>query len=777
MQQIADWLEKLGMSEYAQRFAENRVDFSVLPDLTDQDLKDLGVVLGDRRKMLRAIAKLDTMPEAVTLMPMPASTLSVAREQPVRVAEPSEHHHVTVMYCDLVDSTDIGAKVDVEERRDLVGACLDAASAAVTEMGGEVAKKLRCGLIALFGYPAAQENNSERAVRAALATHRALAELNRMNADISGPAVAARTTIDCGPVAIDAAGRILGEVPSIVAQAAALVEPGAVVVTARVQRQVAGLFVANERGSYQLEGVPGEVRLYRIARATGGHPRLNYYQLIARTVKGLDKNNAQARNTVYQRARKALVAQLRFNQPALSNADIAKERLVLEEAIRKVEAEAARNSRTETPTESRSPVRPAGATDSGVQAASGPRRRNRANPSPADVPWASWPTAEVADAREKLLSGQSSLKKQAVKRFRDVDDFGTATAEAANQKRDAYDEEAPQYPAEEPAASSRNFEPHLDAEDVNSVDDENWQERLERAYEPEEEQPRALPLVRHRARSTAPAEEYERTRRPFSYGGLVRLVAVLIILAGVVGMASRQWSAITEFYQFLNQTGWTPQTPVSRKQSKISGRIPQEQGAGQVPRAQVPGAQTTSAVAQQVVLHEEDGKDQQGRRYLGSAIWRTETVSAGAGLAPEIAVLADAEVPERRMTVAWSLRRNTDKALPASHTIEIKFNLPADFPGGGIANVPGILMAEADQVRGSPLSGLAVKMTDGFYVIGLSAVDPDMQLNEQLLKGRSWFYIPIVYTNGGRAILAMEKGPPGDRAFTEAFAAWEKNKE
>ena len=141
MQQIADWLEKLGMSEYAQRFAENRVDFSVLPDLTDQDLKDLGVVLGDRRKMLRAIAKLDTMPEAVTLMPMPASTLSVAREQPVRVAESSEHHHVTVMYCDLVDSTDIGAKVDVEERRDLVGACLDAASAAVTEMGGKVARK------------------------------------------------------------------------------------------------------------------------------------------------------------------------------------------------------------------------------------------------------------------------------------------------------------------------------------------------------------------------------------------------------------------------------------------------------------------------------------------------------------------------------------------------------------------------------------------------------------------------------------------------------------
>ena len=75
------------------------------------------------------------------------------------------------------------------------------------------------------------------------------------------------------------------------------------------------------------------------------------------------------------------------------------------------------------------------------------------------------------------------------------------------------------------------------------------------------------------------------------------------------------------------------------------------------------------------------------------------------------------------MTVTWSLRRNTDKALPASHTIEIMFNLPADFPGGGIANVPGVLMKQAEQSRGVPLSGLRVKVTAAFYLIGLSAVE------------------------------------------------------
>ena len=105
MQQIADWLESLGMSEYAQRFAENRIDFSVLPDLTDQDLKELGVVLGDRRKILRAIAKLDAMSETATPTPKPPSALTVAAAQPVAIAQgSSERHLVTVMLCDLVDT-------------------------------------------------------------------------------------------------------------------------------------------------------------------------------------------------------------------------------------------------------------------------------------------------------------------------------------------------------------------------------------------------------------------------------------------------------------------------------------------------------------------------------------------------------------------------------------------------------------------------------------------------------------------------------------------------
>jgi hypothetical protein len=135
-------------------------------------------------------------------------------------------------------------------------------------------------------------------------------------------------------------------------------------------------------------------------------------------------------------------------------------------------------------------------------------------------------------------------------------------------------------------------------------------------------------------------------------------------------------------------------------------------------------------------------------------------------------VRADLEVPERGIAMVFLLRRNTDKALPASHTIELTFKLSADFPFGGIQNVPGILMKQSEQTRGAPLAGLAVKVATGFFLVGLSAVEADKRRNLELLKERSWFDIPIIYNNGRRAILALEKGNPGDRAFDEAFEAW-----
>jgi len=268
---IDEWLVSLGLGEYAPAFAENDIDFSILPDLTDQDLKELGIAsLGHRRKMLRAIAELDGAATAAAPSPSPAAP-AVASAPAAEAA--GERRYLTVMFCDLVGSTGISAQLDAEEWRDLVGSYLDAASAAVTEMGGHVAKKLGDGLLALFGYPQAHENDAERAARAALAIQRALADLNRKNTGTGKSELAARVGLETGPAVVDAAGDIYGDVANIAARVQALAEPGAVLVTARVQRQIAGLFVAEERGTHALKGVPEPTALFRLIRASGGGRR------------------------------------------------------------------------------------------------------------------------------------------------------------------------------------------------------------------------------------------------------------------------------------------------------------------------------------------------------------------------------------------------------------------------------------------------------------------------------------------------------------------------
>jgi hypothetical protein len=201
------------------------------------------------------------------------------------------------------------------------------------------------------------------------------------------------------------------------------------------------------------------------------------------------------------------------------------------------------------------------------------------------------------------------------------------------------------------------------------------------------------------------------------------------------------------------------------KGTKITDRV------GALPTATQSTADS-ALVAQKVVLYEEDQNDPAGKRFVGSAVWHTDQVAPAPGKPPEVTVRADIEIPEQRLGLRWSLRRNDDKALPASHTVEIMFSVPADFLHGSISNIPGVLMKQGESTRGVPLAGLAVKVTNNFFLIGLSSVEADMQRNIQLLKERSWFDIPVVYGDGKRAIIAIEKGTPGDRAFSDAFAAW-----
>ena len=261
---VGGWLRGLGLGQYEEQFRDNKIDADLLPRLTVDDLKDIGVsVVGDRRRLLDAIA--------VIAGAGPASPTKSAPSKGLQAS--AERRPITVMFCDLVGSTSLAAKLDAEDWRNLVNAYLDEASAAVTGLGGHVLKKLGDGLMALFGYPQAQENDAERAVRAALAIQRALSDLNARNAANGAPELSARIGLESGPVVVDATGEVFGEAPNVAARVQAAAEPGSVLITGSVQRQVAGLFVVEEKGAHELKGVAQPLSLYRVVRASGGGRR------------------------------------------------------------------------------------------------------------------------------------------------------------------------------------------------------------------------------------------------------------------------------------------------------------------------------------------------------------------------------------------------------------------------------------------------------------------------------------------------------------------------
>ena len=246
---VGGWLRGLGLGQYEEQFRDNKIDADLLPRLTVDDLKDIGVsIVGDRRRLLDAIAVIAGAVAAGD----PASPTKASPSKGLQAS--AERRPITVMFCDLVGSTSLAAELDAEDWRSLVNIYLDEASAAVTGLGGHVLKKLGDGLMALFGYPHAQENDAERAVRAALAIQRALVEINARNASKGAPELSARIGLDSGQVVVDATGEVFGDAPNIAARVQGAAEPGSVLITANVQRQTAGFFVVEEKGAARVQG-------------------------------------------------------------------------------------------------------------------------------------------------------------------------------------------------------------------------------------------------------------------------------------------------------------------------------------------------------------------------------------------------------------------------------------------------------------------------------------------------------------------------------------------
>src|ERR1700738_1912008 len=262
MQQIADWLKTLGMSEYADRFVENRIDHSVLPDLTDQDLEKLGVLLGDRRKMLRAIRELagDT---AVTPHP--------PRTEP-KFQDTAERRQLTVMFCDLVGSTALSARLDPEDLRGIIGAYHRRCAEVITSSGGFVAKYLGDGVLAYFGYPQAHEEDAEQAVRAGLALIDAVAKLDAGQATLLRVRVGIATgVVVVGDLLGEGAAQeqaVIGETPNLAARLQGLAEPNTVVIADNTRRMLGGLFDYRDLGTLPVAGIDYPVHVWRVLGAS-----------------------------------------------------------------------------------------------------------------------------------------------------------------------------------------------------------------------------------------------------------------------------------------------------------------------------------------------------------------------------------------------------------------------------------------------------------------------------------------------------------------------------
>src|SRR6516164_7543859 len=237
MTSTAEWLESIGLGEYAQRFAENAIDFSILRDLTDQDLKELGVLLGHRRKMLRSIAGLG---EASNVLAGPAT------EPKAEARDEAERRHLTVVFCDLVGSTALSTRLDPEDMWRVVGSYQAAIAAVIGRYQGMIAQYMGDGVLAYFGYPVAQEDSAVQAVRAALEI---VDKVANVRTDV-GAALQVRIGIATGTVVvsellvseISAEQATIGETPNLAARLQALAEPGTVLICPSTRQLTGGYF-------------------------------------------------------------------------------------------------------------------------------------------------------------------------------------------------------------------------------------------------------------------------------------------------------------------------------------------------------------------------------------------------------------------------------------------------------------------------------------------------------------------------------------------------------
>jgi len=568
-----------------------------------------------------------------------------------------------------------------------------------------------------------------------------------------------------------------------------------------------------------------------------------YYTVLRRAIGGIDPNVPETRRAVYDKARNALIGQLKAVDPPLTTAEISRQRLELEEAIRRVEREAAAGlggapaprPRTPPPPANRVAPRPAQPAPAGmppghdydapppspqevfrraVQEA-GMRGGETDRTTPAPVARYEAPAPEVrgaprgerpaprGEAPDRAFPVRGDAPRYAPPEYR------RRQAPPPPPPEDAYDE------------SEQGHEPY-DAEPRLAPEyDQDWQGQAAAQAPPTPQVDRrervAVAPSGARARTSYEAPEADAGAEPkpkrSRLGGILVTVLILLILGGAGVFAWTQRSMIEDLVAGFTGTeapGTTatapeqpllppaPDVPAATADSgKNTDRLLPGEAAPPGSEVRVVGSEETadggvataepipasaspteSATAaaptdsgKKAILYEEpvDGAAPDATVTAVNAVVNWKFVNDGPN-GPQVE--ASLAVPDRDMTITFSLHKNADDTLPASHLVEVVVDTPADFPGKSIGSIPRIVLKPTESARGQPLVGAAAKVADGFFWIALSAADTDIASNLSLIRDRNWIDLPFVYENGQRAILTFEKGPEGEAAFQQALAAW-----
>lgn len=461
----------------------------------------------------------------------------------------------------------------------------------------------------------------------------------------------------------------------------------------------------------------------------------DYHPLIARAVQGLPDPAPEMRAAVYDRARTALFAQLRSLDPPLSEEEFEAERHALESAIAGVEAEYAGPA----PDDEASPQ----GDDAVATDRAGYPMHDQV------VPDETLPDqAEHAQPAPGSLSGPVSAP---------------ASGDWASDQDAATQQAYPPYAAQEtPLPQDAPLPPRAPQ-----------QEAAEGSAAAQTTPVPPPPAAKARPRLDG------RSQRAGS-GGSLRAVIValsLIVVIGAIAFAA-YWLAREDETPVAGVTPPDIEAPAPIEQPpRIEDRLmPDETDPEEIvpervspePPAALPDDEV--GVAQRAMLYEEDPANPTGepRAAAGSAVWRLDTDDPD-----DPGIVAQVRVPDMSITMTMTIRRNLDPDLPASHTIELDFVNTGDEDRNVLdAGLPHL--KEDEVVRGAPLAGLTVPISDNFFLIGLSNLRADQQRNRNLLINRNWIELPMRFAGGQRAVIAFDKGMSGQQVIEQAFAAWEE---